>query len=217
MNNRKFASVCRLALALMLVPALAVAAVGPPPDGRGGKPPAEAIDACKGKKAGDEVAFELKSGEKVSGVCRDMRGELVAVPDREGRGGQGKSKEPPSPEKSDSGPLQEFFSKLGLSKDVEGKIRSILAEEEKKIEPLRRSSAEGEQRLRKVAEGERFDEAAVRAEAAALEKSRAELTVAYFRTWHRVRTLMTPEQRVKSREVAPLFEQIVLRGVNREG
>lgn len=213
MNIKEFASACRLVLALLLVPSLLIAADGPPPDSRAGRPPAEAIQACKGRKSGDEVDFVLKNGEKVSGICRDLRGELVAVPAREERGRQ---VQPAAVEKSDGGPFQEFCEKLGLSKQAEDKIRSLLAEEERSIEPLRRSRAEGQQRLRKIAEREYFDEAAVRTEAVALEKSRTELLIAYFRVWHKVRSLLTPEQRVKAREVAPIFEQLVLRDSHRE-
>jgi len=55
---------------------------GGPPDegGRPPGPPQEAIDACKGKSAGDNVEFTGPRGETMQGICRDMHGQLVAVP-----------------------------------------------------------------------------------------------------------------------------------------
>ena len=48
---------------------------------RPGPPPPEAIDACKEKEVGDVVTFAGRNGEKLQAVCKDMQGQLVAVPD----------------------------------------------------------------------------------------------------------------------------------------
>lgn len=54
---------------------------GRPDDGgRPPGPPQEAIDACSGKTAGDTVEFNGPRGETMQGICRDMHGQLVAVP-----------------------------------------------------------------------------------------------------------------------------------------
>jgi len=61
-------------------------------------PPQEAVDACSGKREGEVVRFNTPFGDNVSGVCREIRGKLIAVPEggppgppgrREGRGPQG--------------------------------------------------------------------------------------------------------------------------------
>lgn len=199
-----------LALATMLLlPAPVLAAGEVPPEGRGGKPPAEALDACRGRKAGEEVTFTLRNGEKVNGICRDMRGELVAVPDRDGRGGQSGHNTPPAAEQRDGDPVKELTARLGLTASQEKQVRALLAEEEKANVQLRRSRAEGQQKMLKLAEGELFDEKAVRTAAAAVERDRTELQVSYLRIMHRIRTLLTPDQRVKAKGVAPMIRQMV--------
>lgn len=45
-----------------------------------GGPPQEAIQACSGRQAGDSVSFRTPHGHTVEGTCRNMRGQLVAVP-----------------------------------------------------------------------------------------------------------------------------------------
>lgn len=48
----------------------------------GRKPPQEAIDACKGKSAGDTVSITTPRGDTLSAVCRQLDGQLVAMPDK---------------------------------------------------------------------------------------------------------------------------------------
>ena len=71
----------------------------PEPQAPGGghrRPPPPAIDACKGKKAGDKASFIGRRGEKVEGTCRQIEDVLAVVPaggpphDREGQGPGGK-------------------------------------------------------------------------------------------------------------------------------
>src|SRR3990172_12811448 len=50
----------------------------------GGKPkgpPQEAIDACAGMSEGDTVQFATPRGDTMSGICREIRGGLIAVPE----------------------------------------------------------------------------------------------------------------------------------------
>jgi len=49
-------------------------------------PPQAAIDACKGKQAGDQVQFETRRGT-LQGTCQERDGQLVAVPEGH-RGGR---------------------------------------------------------------------------------------------------------------------------------
>ena len=60
---------------------------------RGGQngPPQEAIDACSGKSDGASVSFETPRGDSVSGTCKEMQGQMVAVPEN-GRRGQGQGR-----------------------------------------------------------------------------------------------------------------------------
>lgn len=48
-------------------------------DGRR-NPPAEAIEACEGKKVGDSVEFIGRRGKSLSATCEELDGQLVAIP-----------------------------------------------------------------------------------------------------------------------------------------
>ena len=59
-------------------------------NGQGGRrqgPPPEAIEACKGKQAGDSVEFTGRRGETLKAICEDRDGQFVAVPENMPRGG----------------------------------------------------------------------------------------------------------------------------------
>ena len=73
----------RTALVLALLVLLAAAACGKKDNHRRGRrqgPPPEAIAACKGKQAGDSVEFSGRNGETVQAICREINGQLAAVP-----------------------------------------------------------------------------------------------------------------------------------------
>jgi hypothetical protein len=53
---------------------------GGPPGGHPPGPPPEAIAACSGKTAGDEVSFTLRDGHQLSGKCQLENGVLAARP-----------------------------------------------------------------------------------------------------------------------------------------
>ena len=42
-------------------------------------PSKEAVEACKDKKAGDEVEYTTAKGNKVMATCKEVKGQLVAV------------------------------------------------------------------------------------------------------------------------------------------
>ncbi|PKN16170.1 MAG: hypothetical protein CVU66_01995 [Deltaproteobacteria bacterium HGW-Deltaproteobacteria-23] len=46
------------------------------------KPPQAAFDACKGKSAGDSVSITTPRGDTITAVCRQLDGQLVAMPDK---------------------------------------------------------------------------------------------------------------------------------------
>jgi hypothetical protein len=43
-------------------------------------PPPEAITACKGKEVGDAVTFTGRNKDSIEAVCKEIEGQLVAVP-----------------------------------------------------------------------------------------------------------------------------------------
>ena len=45
-------------------------------------PPPEAIETCEGKQVGDSVEFTSRRGNTISAICEDVRGQLMAVPER---------------------------------------------------------------------------------------------------------------------------------------
>jgi len=49
-------------------------------NGRGGPPP-EVVEACKSKSEGDSVEFTTPRGDKIKATCRQINGQLVAVPE----------------------------------------------------------------------------------------------------------------------------------------
>ncbi len=54
-----------------------------PPGAPGGerKPPPEAYKACQNKTAGDSASFTTPRGDAITGVCKELDGTLVLVPD----------------------------------------------------------------------------------------------------------------------------------------
>ena len=58
---------------------------------RGGRPqgpPPEALEECEEKSAGDSVTFTGRQGESMSATCKEIDGQLVAVPEGMERGGR---------------------------------------------------------------------------------------------------------------------------------
>jgi hypothetical protein len=79
------------ALGLLAVVATAGLAFGQPPGGGPPPgPPPEAIQACQGRTVGATVQFQTPRGDTITGTCREMHGQLVAMPEGgPGRGPQG--------------------------------------------------------------------------------------------------------------------------------
>ncbi|MGE5247068.1 MAG: Spy/CpxP family protein refolding chaperone, partial [Verrucomicrobiota bacterium] len=177
-----------------VIPASGWAFGGPCGGGRMG-PPQGAIDACAGKKAGDEVRFQAPCGDNVAAICRETGSGLVAVPaGGRGRGGTG------------MGPGRHFArmaSELNLTKEQEAKIRAVLDAEREKAAPLRRQLMENREKMRQLAETVPYDEAAVRALAASQEKTRVELIVSRTRAMNQAFALLTPEQQAKAKQLRP--------------
>ncbi|MFA4918795.1 MAG: hypothetical protein WC581_06030 [Thermodesulfovibrionales bacterium] len=59
---------------------------GPQDSGKRMGPPPEAIEACKDKSEGAAVEFTGPRGEKIKATCKQIEGQLAAVPDGGFRG-----------------------------------------------------------------------------------------------------------------------------------
>ena len=55
---------------------------GPGERGERRGPPPEAVEACKGKREGTAVEFTNRGGEKMKGTCKQIGGQLAAMPDK---------------------------------------------------------------------------------------------------------------------------------------
>lgn len=89
------AAVITLSLPLLLLAGAAHASDAPPP-GRDGTPPApppEAVAACQGKQAGDQVSFTGRNGETLTGQCQ-LNGDTLAA--RPARGAAPGGQRPPA-------------------------------------------------------------------------------------------------------------------------
>lgn len=60
------------------------------PQERAGRrePPPEAVEACKNKSEGEIVEFTSPRGDKIKATCRQIGGQLAAVPEGGPRGPQ---------------------------------------------------------------------------------------------------------------------------------
>ncbi len=67
-------------LLISLLPFSCWASVGPD-CGRPPRPPQQAFDACQNKTSGAAVEMTTPDGKTIKAVCREMGGELVAVPE----------------------------------------------------------------------------------------------------------------------------------------
>jgi Spy/CpxP family protein refolding chaperone len=161
-------------------------------------PPQEAIDACKDLAKGDQVQFTTPRGDTVSGICRDMRGGLVAVPER---GFPGRHRGIGPGERIDR-----MAKKLNLTEAQKEQVKAILATEREKAEPLRQQLAENRKNLRKAIEAQPFDEATVRTLAANQNEAHVELVVSRARARSQIYALLSPEQRKTARKLGPMRE-----------
>ena len=161
-------------------------------------PPQEAIDACKDLAKGDLVQFTTPRGDTVSGICRETRGGLVAVPEG-GFPGRHRGMGP-------GNRIDRMAKKLNLTEAQKEQVKAILASEREKTEPLRQRLAENRKNLRKAIEAQPFDEATVRTLAAKQNDTRVELVVSRARARSQIYALLSPEQRESARKLGPMGE-----------
>lgn len=87
----------RVHLVMLLVSLTALPAIGSEqaPSGIGPHtPPPEAISACNNKHEGDSVSFATTRGETVTGKCKLLKTQLVAIPDHPPQRGDGDRRPP---------------------------------------------------------------------------------------------------------------------------
>lgn len=168
------------------------------PHGGTGKrmgPPQEAINACADLNEGDMVQFTTRRGKTVSGICRDVRGGLIAVPEgkfngRHRGGGPGNR-------------VARMSKALDLTEAQQEEVKAILESAREKTVPLRQQLAETRKQIREAIEAEPFDESAVRALMEDQGQTRIELAVSRARTRNQIFALLTPEQRETAKTVRP--------------
>lgn len=79
MNSNAF-KVATIFAILLFMP-ISGCASGEDRRGRKQGPPPEAIKACEGKAVGDGVTFSGRRGESLKANCKEIEGQLVAVPE----------------------------------------------------------------------------------------------------------------------------------------
>ncbi len=191
---------------LVMVPTFVWAVEGLRDDGVRHGPPQEAVDACAGKKEGDVVRFNTPFGDNVSGVCREFRGKLIAVPEGDPPG-------PPGGRKG-MGPEGSFVlmvKALDLTKEQKKQVKSILDAEREGVAPLVRQLAENREKLRQAMEAEPFDEPTIRTLATSQEKAHVEMIVSRARVESRFLALLTPEQRKLARKLRGILLDLPMR------
>ncbi len=94
--NRHIVKEMAAPLLFAVIASTAAWAVDGPPGGRMGPPP-EAIEACKDKNEGAKVDITTPNGEQIPATCREIGGQLVALP-----GGGFRGPEPPNGRKPGS-------------------------------------------------------------------------------------------------------------------
>jgi len=191
---------------LVMVPTFVWAVEGLRDGGFRQGPAQEAVDACAGKKEGDVVRFNTPVGDNVSGICREFRGKLIAVPEGGPPGPPG-GREGMSPE----GNFVPMVKVLDLTKEQKDQVKSILDVERERVAPLVRQLAENREKLRQAMEAEPFDEPTVRTLATNQEKAHVEMIVSRARVESRILALLTPEQRKLARKLRGILLDLPMR------
>lgn len=86
-------------------------------------PPSEAIEACEGKSAGDNVEFTGRRGETLEATCQEKDGQLAAVPDNKPEGSDRRPQGPPPEaieacEDKSAGDSIEFIDRRGETQEA---------------------------------------------------------------------------------------------------
>lgn len=196
--NSMWAKAGKTAVILSLavwIPAAAYAFGGYWGGGKPMGPPQEAVDACKDLSEGDMVQFTTPRGDTVTGVCRELREGLAAVPAGRFRGRH-----------RGTGPedrTARMVRRLGLTEEQREQVQAILESERKTAAPLRQQLAETRKKMREAALAEPFDESAIRRLAERRSEMRVELDISRARARSRIHALLTPEQRELAKKFGP--------------
>ena len=162
-------------------------------------PPQEASDACSGLSGGGAAQFTPPRGDAVSGTCRQIRGQMVAVPEggpSGGRMGKGSGRH-----------FARLAKALDLTDAQKEQVKAILETEREKVAPLRQTLGETREKIRQAVEAKPFDEAAVRSLAASQNETRTELVVSRARVKSQIFALLSPEQQERAKKFRPWGEK----------
>ncbi len=155
-------------------------------EGKRWGPSPQALQACADRSVGDAVELTTRNGELRQGICREIRGELVAIPEGRWMGGDRAHH------------LERIARALDLTAQQREQIGQIRSEQRSELAPLREQMKQNRAQMRSVLGAETLDESAVRALTAAQAEIKAQLLVAHVETRRQVHALLTPEQREKA-------------------
>ena len=94
---------------------------------------------------------------------------------------------------------------LGLTEKQQAQIKSIIAAARQTNKPLREKLANDREKVEELSKATPFDEAAVRSLIASDEAARTDLALARIKVRHEIQAVLTPEQRVKAKELRLLM------------
>jgi hypothetical protein len=81
MKHNKLIKICAI-LVIFALPSIVTIAYSKGDDSRSPQgPPPEAVKACEGKKVGDTTSFTGRQGETLTATCKNIEGQLAAVPE----------------------------------------------------------------------------------------------------------------------------------------
>ncbi|MFW2367353.1 MAG: hypothetical protein ACN4GW_13115 [Desulforhopalus sp.] len=81
MNKNKLKKTALLLVIFALAPIVTIAYSKSEDSRRPQGPPPEAIKACEGKNPGETTTFKGRRGESLTATCKEIEGQLAAVPE----------------------------------------------------------------------------------------------------------------------------------------
>ena len=97
--------------------------------------------------------------------------------------------------------LKKMASELGLSAQQQHDIKEIFAKKRPAAEPLMKQLRIERRTLRSLEQADSFDEAAIRAQVAKIGTLQADMAVRHAKLAQEIRTILTPEQIQKFKEI----------------
>jgi Spy/CpxP family protein refolding chaperone len=104
---------------------------------------------------------------------------------------------------------------LGLSKEQEEQVKAIFRKHRGEIAPLRKEMVSERRELRKLIQSDKPDEAAIREQVKKIAATGGDLAVRWAKVAQEVRTVLTPEQIRKFRDLQEKRDRRIDRRMNR--